>query len=159
MVILLDDNRYKLKKQAKTKAGLRQYADPKSTLLNHPTRAKILEALSEGPKTTTELQTETQENRINLYYHLNTLESEGMIEYKIEHREKIFRLRKLNSTIALAHQFRLIPPKNKDQYDEFISILETLFKKADRIIPDFNPHNIKQENLESINITFDQLKI
>ena len=80
----------------KTKKGKRQYADPDATLFTHPTRAKIIDLLKDGKKTTGELESLIGENRINLYHHLNLLESEAIVTSTIANRQKIFEISKDN---------------------------------------------------------------
>jgi len=91
-VILLKNKFHSIKSVAKTKRGKRQYANPEATLLTHPTRMKIIDSLKSGHKSTTEIESLVGENRINLYHHLNLLESENIISSTVINRQKMFRI-------------------------------------------------------------------
>jgi len=150
------DKKQGLKRKAKTKQGQRIYATPQSTLINHPTRLKILESLSaEKVKTTRQLESITKENRFNLYYHLNLLEVEGLLSVSTQNREKQYRLNDQNLKNEILN-FRLQIPKDPIKRKLFLTTLEELIHISSKTIPRISRSNLNTDNVEWISMQFER---
>lgn len=151
------DKKQGLKRKASTKKGKGQriYATPQSTLINHPTRLKILEALSlEKTQTTRELESFTNENRVNLYYHLNLLEVEGVLMVSTINREKHFQLKKQQLQPELL-SIKLQVPKDNNKRSFFMQKLNDLFSNADKTIPNIDIDKLADNSVDWIVIQFE----
>lgn len=120
----MKSNTRSIKSVAKTKKGKRRYANPDATLFTHPTRAKIIDHLMEGKRTTGDLEALIGENRINLYHHLNLLESEAVISSTIENRQKVFMLSK--NDIPYPQIIVIQIPKIKEIQEETLHALSKI---------------------------------
>lgn len=76
------------------KKTARTYSTGILAALSHPLRVSIYELIQKGAKTTIELEKILNENRVNLYHHLNVLEKAGLIEsYFGQDRLKKFKMK------------------------------------------------------------------
>lgn len=82
----------------------RKRVPKKISSVSHPTRQGILDALREEEQTTLQLEEKLEENRYNLYHHLEVLEKQGIIEKQTQKdsKMKVYKLRKGSSPIVLA---------------------------------------------------------
>ena len=72
----------------------RTYSTGILAALSHPLRVSIYELIQKGAKTTIELEKILNENRVNLYHHLNVLEKAGLIQsYFGQDRLKKFKMK------------------------------------------------------------------
>ena len=73
-----------MKKEIKNKArinkGARVYLANATKAVAHPIRLSILKSLKVAPKSTVELQEETESDRYNLYHHLKVLVESNLVE-------------------------------------------------------------------------------
>ncbi len=105
----------------------RKKVPKKISSVSHPTRQAILEELQNKDQTTLDLEQSLDENRYNLYHHLEVLETQGIIEQKKEGKVKVYNLRKNVAPIIL--ELGKLP---KDKHNEFKTLLNkilTLWKK------------------------------
>ncbi len=150
------DKKQGLKRKAKTQQGQRIYATPQSTLINHPTRLKILESLSpEKAKTTRQLESITKENRFNLYYHLNLLEVEGLLSVSTQNREKQYTLNEQNLKTKILN-LRLQIPQDPIKRKLFLTALEELITRASKTVPIISKSNLKTDKVAWISMQFEQ---
>ncbi|MFV2015364.1 MAG: winged helix-turn-helix domain-containing protein [Candidatus Heimdallarchaeota archaeon] len=76
------------------KKSSRTYSTGILAALSHPLRVSIYELIQKGAKTTIELEKILNENRVNLYHHLNVLEKAGLIaSYFGQDRLKKFKMK------------------------------------------------------------------
>ncbi|MHA2278750.1 MAG: winged helix-turn-helix domain-containing protein [Candidatus Kariarchaeaceae archaeon] len=76
------------------KKSSRTYSSGTLAALSHPLRVSIFELIQKGAKTTIEIEKILNENRVNLYHHLNVLEKSGLIEsYFGQDRLKKFKIK------------------------------------------------------------------
>ncbi|MCE7734221.1 MAG: winged helix-turn-helix transcriptional regulator [Candidatus Heimdallarchaeota archaeon] len=76
------------------KKSTRTYSTGILAALSHPLRVSIYELIQKGAKTTIELEKILNENRVNLYHHLNVLEKAGLIQsYFGQDRLKKFKMK------------------------------------------------------------------
>lgn len=77
-----------------SKKSTRVYSTGILAALSHPLRVSMYELIQKGAKTTIELEQILNENRVNLYHHLNVLEKAGLIEsYFGQDRLKKFKMK------------------------------------------------------------------
>ncbi|HKZ41335.1 MAG TPA: winged helix-turn-helix domain-containing protein, partial [Candidatus Hodarchaeales archaeon] len=126
-----------------------QYANPKSTLITHPTRLKILEALQSGRKTVKDLEGYTKEDRINLYYHLTLLEAEELVVANVAGREKSFQLLKPQSDVTPV-SFRLVVPSDLAKRQHFIEKLQQLRLASAGSIPELSTEFLKISDTKTL---------
>ena len=98
--------------------------------VSHPTRQAIIEELSKSNQTTKNLEDSLEESRYNLYHHLEVLETQGIIEHKIDERVKVYNLRKGVAPIVLE-----IDALTKNQHSEFKNLLNKILAlwKKDKV--------------------------
>ena len=147
----LEQKKIGLKNRAQTKKGFRVYANAQTALITHPTRLKIIEILRSGNKSTRELEKETKENRMNLYYHLNLLLDENIIKIVSTTREKIYSLEKESTdgkTIPISMKLEI--PKNVNDKKDFYSKLSDLVKVSVSVIPQVDILTLQNRKYNSI---------
>lgn len=147
----MEQKKIGLKNRAQTKKGVRVYANPKTTLISHPTRLKILDVLRSGNKSTRELEDETKENRMNLYYHLNLLMEEKIIKIVSTTREKIYSLeRGFTEDNPFPISMKLAIPKKINDKKLFFSKLDDLITFSDSVIPQVDILSLQKRKYSSI---------
>lgn len=107
--------------------------------LSDPLRMSLFELIKESSKTTPELAEILNENRINLYHHLEVLEKAGLIKSSYENsRAKLYSIQQTQPEIVQQKQATTIrrkqtrsptknstatlilsPPKDSELYEEF----------------------------------------
>jgi len=108
----------------------RKKVPKKISSVSHPTRQAIIEELSKSNQTTKNLEDSLEESRYNLYHHLEVLETQGIIEHKIDERVKVYNLRKGVAPIVLE-----IDALTKNQHSEFKNLLNKILAlwKKDKV--------------------------
>ncbi|OLS16446.1 MAG: hypothetical protein HeimC3_53890 [Candidatus Heimdallarchaeota archaeon LC_3] len=155
----MEQKKIGLKNRAQTKKGTRLYANAQTTLISHPTRLKILEVLRSGNKSTRELELETRENRMNLYYHLNLLLEEKIIKIVSTTREKIYSIEKEstdNEPVPISMKLEI--PKNADNKKAFFSKLNDLVKNSDSAIPKIDILSLQIKKYNSLTFVLETEK-
>lgn len=143
------------RKSRKTKKGTeRLYATPQTTLINHPTRQKILEVLAaESSKTTKDLEQQISVNRMNLYHHLNLLEQEGLVETTTKKREKHFQIASSTGQPAMLN-LKVKLPAAAQKRKEFLDLLTQTLQLADQILPAINLKSLVSSEYEWLHLLF-----
>ncbi len=82
-----------MKEKTTRKSKTRKYTPETFVAIAHPTRSQILEILTQKKQISTpELEKDLNENRYNLYHHLDVLKKVGLVDSKIIGRVKHFSL-------------------------------------------------------------------
>ena len=84
------------KKNDNLNKGARIYVESALSAASHPIRRKILKLLKKDPQSTLDLEKETNENRYNLYHHLDVLEKSGLIRIDKKKSEGKLKFYKMN---------------------------------------------------------------
>lgn len=150
-----EDKKLKSKSRKTKKGTERLYATPQTTLLNHPTRQKILEVLSsDSSKTTKDLEQQTSVNRMNLYHHLNLLEQEGLVETITKKREKYFQISSSPDQPAMLN-LKVKVPEAAQKRKEFLELLTQTLQLADQIIPTINLQSLVSSEYKWLHLQFE----
>ena len=124
----------KSQKKAITNKGARTYINYATKVALHPVRSTILKALQGSEKSTSEMESLTNESRYNLYYHLNALEKAGLIDWKMkDNKTKSYSL-KSQDTPKVAAIF-LNNDEIKSKQKEFNALIDALSQMEGQKIP------------------------
>jgi DNA-binding transcriptional ArsR family regulator len=130
----MDNKGDKSKKTLITNKGARTYINYATKVALHPVRATILKVLHESEKSTSEMESLTNESRYNLYYHLNELERAGLIDWKMkDSKTKIYRLKSQDHPKVIT--IMLNNDEIKSNQKEFDALIDTLSQMEGRQIP------------------------
>ena len=115
----------------------RSYIKPATKVAIHPIRSQILKVLKEGDKSTVELESITGEARYNLYHHLNALEREDFISWKMrDNKTKLYQLKnpkKPESDVIVLDEHDI-----EGNQEKFSIIMSALAEIRGEKIPDVN---------------------
>ena len=95
-------------KNSSLNKGARTYVESALSTASHPIRRKILKHLKNRSKSTLDLETETNEDRYNLYHHLGVLEKSGLIRIdknKSEGKLKYYEMNYVENPTVAAFTF------------------------------------------------------
>ena len=135
----------------KLNKGARTYVDSALSAATHPVRKNILKLLKKESLSTLDIEKNTNEDRYNLYHHLNVLENSGLIKIdnnKSEGKLKFYKMNYPKKPIMAAFNFDNSDIKEKT--DLCNKLYETIEK-----IEDYDLPNTKKICKIEIYLTYD----
>ena len=119
-------NDFKWKQSMGDAKPKREHLDGAVKAAKHTTRAKILEQLKKGEKSTADLESLIEEDRYNLYHHLDTLEDFGLIvSSRRDKKTKSYTL-PLRPKLAIVELKRDVIDSKREKFNEWLEILSDL---------------------------------